>query len=441
MLHYTLYSLFAASVAAQSFRPDPRYVQPRPLRARAHSYRWGPAFTSFRGHLVVHGGKTNPGNGYTYSSGPTSSDLFALDLTSSFPVSNPPWRQITDSYNSSSSQGPPASFHTLSAFSSSQLLLFGGDAGAQIALPTGTDSAWVLGLDDFSNVSWSRNPQNLASEPVRTQNHAATAIGNQVWIIGGERLDGSAIVAQTFTYAGSSFDLFDSPLPLPPIAGHRALTITDGRIITLGGRSNPSSTPNSMSSLYALNASADPVSWTQVPATGNIPSARRNFVATTLSNNRIIIHGGAGDSFNPPQNILSDGFILDASQDPMIWRHIPSLSELGPRTDHIAISRGSLVLFLFGAHSYTSLKLSLTICVPQDGAARTPLAPTAGSTIPNQTNGSTSGTQNQHLPTQLAMGDPVRRIQLHHTPPPRPLPLQPVARQAAPPGSARWPWH
>src|SRR5260370_2050170 len=88
-------------------------------------HRWGQAYTTTSNKLIIHGGKVDPQNKYSYYSAPNTDELISLDLTSSFPVANPPWQLLAGGYLSKSPVGSPRiAFHTLTAFNDQNLLGF-----------------------------------------------------------------------------------------------------------------------------------------------------------------------------------------------------------------------------------------------------------------------------------------------------------------------------
>ena len=69
------------------------------------------------------------------------------------------------------------------------------------------------------------------------------------------------------------------------------------------------------------------------------------FAATSISNGKVLIHGGCDVSV---QTNVADGWILDTTQNPMTWTQVAALSQVGTRRDHFAVSLGDLVVFGFG---------------------------------------------------------------------------------------------
>ncbi|KAI0029286.1 hypothetical protein K488DRAFT_33982, partial [Vararia minispora EC-137] len=103
-----------------------------------------------------------------------------------------------------------------------------------------------------------------------------------------------------------------------------------------------------------------------------IPSGRTDFCATVLSDGRVLIHGGADAGF---QNTFADGWILDTTQNPMVWLSVPALSQLGPRKDHFAVTVGSQVIFGFGYGSNGPANATLQIYNVDSGSFVTSFSP------------------------------------------------------------------
>jgi hypothetical protein len=347
-----LFSLYLSTVESQ-YSPSARCVYlPAEwwfVTDRTDRFRWGAASMVKDNVLYVHGGKV-PSNQASYNSAPVTNDLFSLDLSNSFQASQPPWTFLSGSANSSTSQGPAVAFHTLSAVSSTLALCFGGDGGPSMPLSTLADSAWTLTLSSSISANWSSQLQGWASEPVRRVYHAASydvSLGS-VWITGGMKVDGSAVLSDAFTFTSTpSFQPISSASgQLPQIYGHKSFRLPTGELIFIGGAAQGNLSP--LSTIYLYNASSPSPSWSAINATGTSPSPRRNFAATMINNGKILIHGGTSSIGDTPNQLLSDGFILDTSQQPMTWSGVPNLSSLGPRTDHLIASSGNQVLFAFG---------------------------------------------------------------------------------------------
>ena len=345
-------SLHFCDTFAQNYS-TPRYVKVRSTNCCVLiSRRWGQAYAIIQETLWVYGGKTDPYNQYSYTSAPNTNDLFQLDLSQSFDLSNPPWHAQAGCGNDTGCRGPLVAFHSLSAYDPSDMLLFGGqpDPNSNIVLPDLADSAWTLGVKNSDSPSWTDEPQGWASEPSRRIFHSASSSGGKVFITGGQKADGSQTALsqhEIFDYRGPTFTFLPTANAPPDLYGHTSLVLSNGSLLVFGGYSQSQGSLLSFLTIWTLNTWAKTFTWSLVevdPAT--CPTARRNFAAVVLSDGRILIHGGSDAAL---QTTLSDGWILDTTQDPMVWIEVPSLSALGPRRDHMAVAIGSVVVFAFGA--------------------------------------------------------------------------------------------
>lgn len=295
--------------------------------------------------LYVHGGKSDEYNQYSYSSAPTDSDLLYLDLSSSFNVDDPPWQLL-------SSDGPQVAWHTLSALNFSMGLTFGGQPGwtSEPWLVTRRDSAWLLDVYNRTQPSWIEEAEGWADEPMRRMRHTAvTSKAGKVYIIGGERADGSGNTFDdnyVFDPSGPSFSALPTEHAPSHIYGHGSVILPNQHILVFGGYSSSSSSLVSFGTIWILDVSQDPPVWSTSSVSGStFPDGRIAFAYVLLDGPRILIHGGSDQS---GQTTLSDGWILDVSQDSWTWTQVNSLTQLGPRRDHFAASVGSGVIFGFG---------------------------------------------------------------------------------------------
>lgn len=336
----------------EPFYPTVRGIPPNNALTAHASCRWGQAHAIIQETLWIYGGKTDPYNQFSYTSAPNTNDLFQLDLSQSFDLSNPPWHIEPGCGNTMGCQGPLVAFHSLSAYDPSHMLLFGGqpDPNSNVVLPNQADSAWVLDVENSVSPSWTDEPQGWASEPTRRIFHSASSSGGKVFIVGGQKADGSQTALnqhQVFDYTGPSFTTLPTTNGPPDLYGHTSLVLRNGSLLVFGGYSQSQGTLLSFSLIWTLDTWADSFTWslTRIDNT-TLPTARRNFAAVVLSDGRILIHGGSDAVL---QTTYSDGWILDTTQDPMVWTQIDSLSALGPRRDHMAVTIGSVVIFGFGA--------------------------------------------------------------------------------------------
>lgn len=294
-------------------------------------------------NLWIHGGKTDPTNSYSYSSAPPCSDLLSISLQNTFDPNAAPWQLIN------SSTTPPAlAWHTLSSTKASAAIVFGGDPGPNAAPPLRglADSAYTVDLQDPSSPVWSLQNVSWANEPIRRVYHTFTAAAGKSWLIGGQKDDGSGnAIPENYILNPDGPQFIQLPAGGPSgIFGHSTVTLPDGRLMVLGGQSETGLNP--LSSIWTLNTTDPSLTWTSVNASGaNIPSPRRAFAAATMPNGTVVIHGG-GD--NALQTYFSDGWMVDATQNPMVWTPVPALSQLGARVDHFAAVVGSQIIYGFG---------------------------------------------------------------------------------------------
>jgi hypothetical protein len=347
-----------------TIHPNPKVSVPTnsSVRVTLICNRWAQAVAQLESTLYVHGGLSDPFNSYSYSSAPEISDLLVLDLSTSFNSSSPPWQLF------SSNSSPFLAWHTLSAFNPTELLLFGGQPGPNsLTVLTGlNDSSGLLSTSNKSGPSFLMEPQNWANEPMRRIRHSSSYTSSKVWLIGGEKADGSGNAFSdhySFSPSDTEFVLLPSSSSAPPdIYGHASLVLPDGRLLVLGGYCASCSSLVPMNTVWSLKTTQNPAVWETLSISNeSLPSPRRDFAAVVLSNGQVLIHGG-GDA--QLQTTYSDGWILDTGQNPMVWNSAASLAQLGQRIDHFAVQAGGYVLFCFGeshgshdhddGHSYRS---------------------------------------------------------------------------------------
>ncbi|RIB14715.1 hypothetical protein C2G38_2194233 [Gigaspora rosea] len=125
-----------------------------------------------------------------------------------------------------------------------------------------------------------------------------TIITNELWVF------------NTLTLTWSLSNATNAPLPM---YGYRAVTLPDGNILYIGGRSvarNSAAMP--MNNLLLYNTTTD--TWTNKNMSGPTPSPRDDFSAVLTSDGRIIIFGG--ETVN---NALGDLWILDTTLFQWQW--------------------------------------------------------------------------------------------------------------------------
>ena len=339
--------------------PPPRIPQPHGMQEfvqqTTHIYapfRWGQASAIIQETLWVHGGKTDPYNQFSYTSAPNTNDLFRLDLNQSFDLSNPPWHIQGSCSNNAGCQGPRMAFHSLSAYDTTHMLMFGGqpDPNSDIVLLDRPDSAWTLDVGNRDSPSWVNEAQGWGNEPSRRIFHSASSSGGKVFITGGQKADGSQTALsqhEIFDYTGPTFTALPTTNGPPDLYGHASLVLQNGSLLIFGGYSQSQGTLLPFSTIWILDTWADTFTWSTIRIDNTtLPTGRRNFAAVVLSDGRILIHGGSDAVL---QTTFSDGWILDTTKNPMAWTHVDALSNLGSRRDHMVVAIGSVVIFGFGA--------------------------------------------------------------------------------------------
>ncbi|GLB40334.1 putative galactose oxidase, central domain [Lyophyllum shimeji] len=358
--------------------------------------------------LFVHGGKTDPFNSYSYTAAPNNGDILYLSLSASFDSSSPPWELLSISSNSSSAQGPSLSWHTLSAFNTSHVLLFGGKPGPEspTVLVGVADSAYLLDVLNPMEPLWITEPVAWANEPIRRVHHSSTtATSGSIYIIGGEKADGSNIAFSEhyiFHPEVPSFTQLPSDNGPRGITGHSSAMLPDGRLLVFGGYSQSSDSLLPLSVVWALDTSRPLQSWSLISVSNaSLPSPRRAFAATVIKDGKVLIHGG---SDAPLQGNFADGWILDTSVNPMAWAQVDALNQLGPRRDHFAVSYGNQVIFGFGYANDEPAPASLQIFDTDKGVFVTEFSPLPSSTTPTQTLPGASQTTKRPTPTGSSSG-------------------------------------
>ncbi|KAI5119119.1 hypothetical protein M0805_007865 [Coniferiporia weirii] len=396
-----LYLLLAAQSGIADFTSEPR---------------WGQATAVVNNLLFVNGGKTDEFNEFSYTSAPTTNDLFLLDLSQGFDPSSPPWVYISGSENASSPQGPQLAWHTLSAYSSTGLLLFGGDGGpnSPIVLPGQSNSAELLDISSVGNPSWTSETEGWAGEPSRRIHHSTASVGGQIYLIGGEKDDGSSLGYSdhyVFNPNTPSFTQLPTDNGPPAIYGHTSIVLSDGRILVFGGYSTNDSQLIPFTTIWSMDTTQSTLSWsTESVSSSAVPPGRRAFASVWLEGDRILIHGGSDADL---QTSFNDGWILDTTTSPMSWSNVSVLAEIGARRDHFAVQVGSQVLFGFGYGTNAGASVEIIIFdyssntittsfTPQSTPSQTTLpaaSGTGGSSPGNSAPGGASGSNSAGNPT------------------------------------------
>ncbi|KAI1797027.1 hypothetical protein LXA43DRAFT_878987 [Ganoderma leucocontextum] len=313
--------------------------------------RWGQASTLVEDVLFIQGGRTDQYNAFAYTSAPVNNDILYLPLNSSFDLASPPWQYVAGCSNCSTAQGPAVAWHTLTPFNTANLLLFGGDPGPNgpIADPEEADSAALLDASHHTEPVWHLQNKSWADEPLRRIYHTTCESGGKVFLIGGEKTDGSGSGFSehyVFDPSGPSFTQLPTLNSPPDLFGHASAVLPDRRLLVFGGYSPSGNALLQFSTVWTLDTSQANYVWTASEvANATLPSPRRGFAAAILGDGKVLIQGGADADM---QNVFSDGWVLDMTQSPMSWTAVDALSQVGPRRDHFAVAVGSEVIFGFG---------------------------------------------------------------------------------------------
>ncbi|KAF5342176.1 hypothetical protein D9611_001426 [Ephemerocybe angulata] len=314
--------------------------------------RWGQAFALVNDILYVYGGKTDEFNQFSYTSAPNTNDILYLDLSTTFTASFTPWSIVNGEHNATSLQGPALAWHTASTYNTSQILVFGGlpDANSDTHGLGQPDSAGIIDVWARMNPMWVTQSIQLINQPIRRIRHStATIPTGLVFIFGGEKADGSGTAfSDNYVYDPntSSFTQLPTENGPPDLVGHVSITLYDGRILVFGGYVPSQNILLLLSTIYVLDTTTTPYTWSLLKVSaGSLPNTRRAFAATLISPTRIMIHGGSDAHL---QTTYDDGWVLDLSQPEAEWIRVDSLTGLGPRRDHFAVTSGDNVVFGFG---------------------------------------------------------------------------------------------
>lgn len=345
--------------------------------------RWAQAGALLENLLYVHGGLTDQYDQYSYTSAPPTSELLLLDLSTSFSTTSPPWQLLSNTTTTSSSSS--LGWHTLSAFNITSLLLFGGQPGSnsQTVLTSLNDSAILVSAYDSADPSFFIEPQNWGGEPMRRIRHSASSTGGKVWIVGGEKADGSGNAFfdhYSFNPVLQEFLMLPSDGNAPPdIYGHASLILPDGRLLILGGYCASCGELIPLNTIWSLDTTQAILAWDMISVSNyTMPNPRRDFAAVVLATGEILIHGGGDGEL---QTTYSDGWILNTTQIPMVWQEAQSLQQLGARKDHLAIQCNGQVLFAFGYGSSAPAPATVEIYNPSSSSMVSSYSPPpAGST-------------------------------------------------------------
>lgn len=213
------------------------------------------------------------------------------------------------------------------------------------------DSALFLNIYDHLNPVWVTEAQSWANEPIRRIHHSASSINGKVWLIGGEKDDGSDIgLSDHFVFDPNAPSFTQLPSTNGPsdLYGHASIALPNGLILVFGGYCQSLNIFVPFSTIWVIDTTQSDLTWVTWSASNtSIPFPRREFAAVLLDDGKVLIHGGID-----VQTVYSDGWVLDTTQNPMVWTPVEVMSELGPRYDHFAVVVGSQVVFGWGRSPY-----------------------------------------------------------------------------------------
>ncbi|KAM5539305.1 hypothetical protein V8D89_007178 [Ganoderma adspersum] len=375
--------------------------------------RWGQASALVEDVLFIQGGRTDQYNAFAYTSAPVNNDILYLPLNSSFDLSSPQWQYVAGS----STQGPAVAWHTVTPFDTSNFLLFGGDAGPNgpIADPEEADSAALLDASNRTGPVWHLQSKSWAGEPLRRIHHTACESGGKVFLVGGEKTDGSGSAFSdhyVFDPSGPSFTQLPTTNGPPDLFGHASVVLPDRRLLVFGGYSPSENALLPFSTVWTLDTTQSSYAWTASEvANATLPSPRRGFAAAILDNGKVLIQGGADADM---QNVFSDGWVLDTTQSPMSWTAVEALSQIGPRRDHFAVAVGSEVIIGFGYAQSAPANASLLLFDASKGTFATTYTPPlvvtspspASSTLPVASGSSSTTRSGTHGSSPTSSGTP-----------------------------------
>jgi hypothetical protein len=294
---------------------------------------------------------TDEFDSYSYTSAPPTNDILYLPLSSPFDTSSVPWQLINGSANTTTSQGPAVAWHTISYSNSTTILLFGGEFGpnAPTVLPDIADSSYLLSVENILAPTWITEPVSWANEPIRRMRQSAVSINEKIFLIGGQKADGSGEAFSdhyVVDISVPSFTLLPSSNGPPDLYGHVSVVLNNGLLAVFGGYCGSQAALLPLTTIWTMNTTQSTLQWSLLSVdNSSIPPPRMAFAAAVVSDGKIIIHGGADALL---QTTYSDGWMLDTTLSPAVWSSVTILSQLGPRRDHFAIAAGSQVIFGFG---------------------------------------------------------------------------------------------
>ncbi|KAL1916970.1 uncharacterized protein VTP21DRAFT_5167 [Calcarisporiella thermophila] len=263
-----------------------------------------------------------------------SSNLFQLDLTTSFDVTTPPWKFI--------SNGPALASTSLFADPQNNILAVYG--GQHDNAEKGTfSSPSSIHFFDINNQQWST--EEASSPPDRMLATIVNDKKGDAWMFGGSSLNREFIYLDMFRFNFSDHKwIYYKKTEVFPRRrwGHTANLLNSGDMVIIGGHSGDEL--EELSQIYVFNTQDE--TWTLKEIVDNPPPARWTHAATVLPDNNILLYGGSDSAMN----LLSDFWILNTNN--WTWSQIEVTNPPPPRSRHGMITYGDNVLVLFGMLDY-----------------------------------------------------------------------------------------
>ncbi|CAG8555826.1 14669_t:CDS:2 [Acaulospora morrowiae] len=279
--------------------------------------RWGHTATLVNNTIYFLGGKSNIDLFIT--------DFLALDVSTGFSVSSPPWLSLNFT------DAPPLSGHTATpgGANNSKIIVFGGSLIDSVYnFSTVVGSLPKLYTYDPSNDSWLvptiSTGITFPNGPPRRYQHSAVTLGvqtNSKWIV--NITDG----------ANNEQDIMNSNM--------------NGKMILYGGyvdASTGSPTANALSDFWGLDT-IDMDGWIGYPMSNNSPGRLYKHTASVINETKMVILGGIGEDGVMRMDTV---YVYDFVES--VWSiHSAAGQVPAPRRDHSAVVFESSLIIYGGA--------------------------------------------------------------------------------------------
>ncbi|KAF9937778.1 hypothetical protein BGZ65_001030 [Modicella reniformis] len=272
-----------------------------------------------------------------------SNELYSLDLTKSWPKSNPSWANITTPKKGTLS-GPRVGSHS-AAMSDDGTTLF-------VTAPSGNEANPFLYQYDIASSSWSTVNAPAAQASVWTNRKAADLLTDPLtgalWFLGGSFTDGSST---------NAVDKFESgawtSLTATPSAGTSSSVlnnfsagtahISGNRIYIFGGFSSTAGQRGyqSFQNIPWIDISSPTPTFGSQLALGLVPLSRQDHCSVHTASQKIIIYGGYDAN---SKKTYDDVWSLDLIT--WTWTQTMTINNIGPRYGHTCnIAGANMVVF------------------------------------------------------------------------------------------------